>query len=90
MNLRRFDATAGDAARLEHFRCSTDAPFEDEVEEWIRPDAVGWANDLPRARFQRRTLALIEDGAAAVAAVAWRTSSGSTLRASGSRSSPLR
>lgn len=70
MNLRPFDAAGGDAARLSRFRCSTGAPCEDEVEAWIRTDAVGWANDLPRARFQRRTLAFIEDGAAAV--VAWQ------------------
>ena len=64
MNLRPFDAGAGDADRLDEFRCSTGAPFEDDVEAWIRTDAIGWANDLPRARFQRRTLALIEDGEA--------------------------
>ena len=72
MNLRPFDAAGGDAARLSQFRCSTGAPFEDEVEAWLRTDAVGWANDLPRARFQRRTLAFIEDGAAAEAVVAWQ------------------
>lgn len=72
MNLRPFDAAAGDAAPLEWFRCTTGAPFEDEVEAWIRTDAVGWANDLPRALFQRRTLALIEDGTATVAVVAWQ------------------
>lgn len=72
MNLRPFDAGAGDAARLDHFRCSTGAPFEDEVEAWIRTDAVGWANDLPRALFQRRTLALVEDGAATAVVVAWQ------------------
>jgi hypothetical protein len=33
---------------------------------------VSWANDLPRARFQRRTLAFIENGEAAVAVVAWQ------------------
>lgn len=52
MNLRPFDAAAGDAARLSQFRCSTGAPFEDGVETWIRTDAVGCANDLPRAQFQ--------------------------------------
>lgn len=72
MNLRPFDAAAADAARLSQFRCSTGAPFEDAVEAWIRTDAVGWANDLPRARFQRRTLAFIEDGEATVAVVAWQ------------------
>lgn len=72
MNLRSFDAAAGDAARLERFRCSTGAPFEDEVEAWIRTDAVGWATNLPRALFQRRTLALVEDSEATVAVVAWQ------------------
>ena len=72
MNLRPFNAGAGDAARLDLFRCSTGAPFEDDVEAWIRTDAIGWANDLPRARFQRRTLALIEDGEATAAVVAWQ------------------
>jgi hypothetical protein len=72
VNLRPFDAAAGDAARLDQFRCSTEAPFEDDVEAWIRTDAVGWANDLPRARFQRRTLAFIEDGGETVAVVAWQ------------------
>ena len=72
MNLRPFEAGAGDAARLDLFRCSTGAPFEDDVEAWIRTDAIGWANDLPRARFQRRTLALIEDGEATAAGVAWQ------------------
>lgn len=72
MNLRTFDAAAGDADRLSQFRCSTGAPFEHEVETWIRDDAVGWADDLPRARFQRRTLALVEDGEATAAVVAWQ------------------
>ncbi len=72
MNLRPFDASAGNAARLDQFRCSTGAPFEDDVEAWIRADAIGWANDLPRARFQRRTLALIEEGEATAAVVAWQ------------------
>jgi hypothetical protein len=72
VNLRPFDAASSDAARLNEFRCSTGAPFEGEVEAWIRTDAVCWANDLPRARFQRRTLAFIEDGGATVAVVAWQ------------------
>lgn len=72
MNLRPFDAAGGDAVRLSQFRCSTGAPFEGEVEEWICTDAVAWANVLPRSLFQRRTLALIEDGEATVAAVAWQ------------------
>jgi hypothetical protein len=61
VNLRPFVAAADDAARLSQFRCSTGAPFEDEAEAWIRTDAVGWTNDLPRAQFQRRALAFIED-----------------------------
>ena len=72
MNLRPFDAATGDAARLGPFRCSTGAPFEDDVEAWIHTDALGWAGDLPRARFQRRTLAIVDDGEATVAIVAWQ------------------
>lgn len=72
MNLRPFGAAGGDAVRLDQFRCSTGAPFEDDVESWIRTDAVEWASDLPRARFQRRTLALVVDREAAVAVVAWQ------------------
>jgi hypothetical protein len=72
VNLRLFNAAAGDAAAVSQFQCSTGAPFEDEVEAWIRTDAVAWANDLPRARFQRRTLAFIEEGEATVAVVAWQ------------------
>ncbi len=72
MNLRPFDAAVGDAVRLSQFRCSTGAPFEDEVEAWIRTDAVAWANDLPRAQFQRRTLGLIVDGEELFAVVAWQ------------------
>lgn len=72
MNLRPFDAAAGDAARLSQIRCSTGHSFEDDVEAWIHNDAVGWANDLPRARFQRRTLAFIEEGESTVAVVAWQ------------------
>lgn len=71
MKLRPFDAAAGDASRLGQFRCSTGPAFEDDVEAWIRTDAVGWANDLPQARFQRRTLAFVEDGEATTAVVAW-------------------
>ncbi len=74
MNLRPFDAAARDADRLAlaQFRCSTGAPFEDDVEAWIRNDAVGWANDLPLARFQRRTLAFVGEGDATAAVVAWQ------------------
>jgi hypothetical protein len=70
LNLRSFDATADDLARLGEFRCSAGAPFEDDVESWIRNEAVGWTNDLPRALFQRRTLAFVEDGAEPTAVVA--------------------
>jgi hypothetical protein len=35
------------------------APFEDDAQEWTRTDAVGWANDLPRAQLQGRTLARV-------------------------------
>lgn len=72
MILRPFDAAAGDAARLGQFRCSTGLPFEDDVEAWIRDDTVSWANDVPRATFQRRTLALVEDGGTTAAVVAWQ------------------
>ena len=72
MNLRPFDAPSGDAGRLAQFRCSTGPTFEDDVEAWIRNDAMGWANDLPLARFQRRTLAFVEDGGATTAVVAWQ------------------
>lgn len=72
MNLRTFDAAAGDAVRLSQFRCSTGAPFEDEVEAWIRTDAHAWANDLPRAQFQRRTLGLLIDHEELAAVVTWQ------------------
>ncbi len=72
MKLRTFDAAAGDVARLDQFRCSTGAPFEDDVQAWIRTDAVSWANDLPRALFQRRMLAIVEDRDATAAIVAWQ------------------
>ena len=72
MNLRPFAGASGDAARLARFRCSAGAPFEGEVEAWIRSHAVDWANDLPRARFQRRTLPFIETGNATVAVVVWQ------------------
>lgn len=71
MNLRGYDP-ATDAARVAAFRCSTGAPYEDEVELWIRGDAIGWVNDLPRATFQRRVLGMIEDGGDLVAVVAWQ------------------
>jgi hypothetical protein len=70
--LREFDASRGDAARLNGFACSTGAPFEAEVEEWIRTTAVLWLNDVPRARFQRRSVGFVEDGDELVAVVAWQ------------------
>lgn len=72
MNIRPFDASAGDAAQLGMFRCSTGAPFEEEVETWIRTTAVAWANDSPRAQFQRRTVGLITDHEELAAVVAWQ------------------
>lgn len=72
MILREFDASRNDAARLNGFACSTGAPFEVEVEEWIRTTAVLWLNDLPRARFQRRSVGFVEDGDELVAVVAWQ------------------
>ena len=71
MNLRGYDP-ATDAARLAAFRCATGAAYEDEVEQWIRADAIGWANDLPRATFQRRVLGMIEESGELVAVVAWQ------------------
>lgn len=72
MILRAFDASRGDAARLGAFACSTGAPFETEVEEWIRTTAVVWLNDVPRARFQRRSVGFIEDADQLIAVVAWQ------------------
>lgn len=69
MNLREYDPAADDA-RLAAFRCSTGAAFEDDVEQWIHADAIGWVNDLPRARFQRRVLSLVQDAEDLVAVVA--------------------
>lgn len=72
MILRHFDATGDDAHQLATFACSTGDPFGDDVEGWIRTTAVAWLNDVPRATFQRRVLALIEDGAHLVAVAAWQ------------------
>lgn len=72
MILRPFDPAAGDGARLVGFTCSTGQPFEDEVEAWIRTKAAMWLNDVPRTSFQRRVLAVIEDGDDLVAVVAWQ------------------
>lgn len=72
MILRPFDSTAGDASRLAGFSCSTGEPYEDEVETWITTRAVAWLNDVPRTTFQRRALALVEDGDELVAVVAWQ------------------
>lgn len=71
MNLREYDQ-ATDAARLARFRCSTGAAYEDEVEQWIRTNAIGWVNDLPRATFQRRVLGMIEESDDVIAVVAWQ------------------
>lgn len=71
MNLRGYDAAA-DGARLATFRCSSGAAYEDEVEQWIRADAIGWVNDLPRATFQRRVLGMIEQSGDLVAVIAWQ------------------
>ena len=62
MILRPFDPAPGDGARLAGFGCSTGQPFEDEVEAWIRTQATLWLNDIPRTIFQRRMLAVIEEG----------------------------
>ncbi len=71
---RPFGPSAGDAALLEQFACSTSTgpAFEEEVEEWIQTRAVGWLNDTPRAVFQRRELVLLEDAGAVVALAAWQ------------------
>ena len=69
MILREF-AGGDDAAHLGTFACSTGEPIEDDVEEWIRSAAVAWLNDVPRTTFQRRGLALIEDEAGSLVAVA--------------------
>lgn len=71
MIFRDYDP-AGDRPRLAAFTCSTGATFEDDVEEWIRADAVGWFSDVPRATFQRRALSLMEEGDSLVAVVAWQ------------------
>ena len=72
MILRSFRPSAGDAALLEQFACSTGPAFDDEVEEWIQTRSVGWLNDTPRAVFQRRQLVLFEDAGALVAVAAWQ------------------
>lgn len=72
MSLREFDASGGDAPRLAGFSCSTGPPYEDDVEAWICTAAIGWLNDIPRARFQRRSIGLVEDGDELFAVVAWQ------------------
>ena len=72
MILRPFDPAAGDGGLLAGFTCSTGQPFEDEVEVWIRTQATLWLNDIPRTTFQRRVLALIEEGDDLIAVVAWQ------------------
>jgi hypothetical protein len=72
LNLRAFSPSAGDAALLVAFECSTGVGFEDDVENWIRNDAVGWLNDMPKTVFQRRQLVLLEDAGAIAAISAWQ------------------
>lgn len=72
MILRDFDPTSDDADRLHAFACSSGQPHEDDVEEWIRTSSIAWLNDVPRAEFQRRALALIEDHGEIVAVAAWQ------------------
>lgn len=72
MILRPFDPAAGDAVRPAGFACSTGQPFEDEVEAWVGTRAVLRLNDIPRTTFQRRALALVEEGDDLVAVVAWQ------------------
>lgn len=72
MKLREYEPSGHDAATIATFACTTGAPYEDEVESWIRTAALGWVNDIPRATFQRRKLAFIEDDAnQVVALLAW-------------------
>lgn len=72
MKLRSFDAAGPDARALAGFVCSTGASFEDDVQDWIRADAIGWLNDIPKSGFQRRHLALVEDGSSLVGVTAWQ------------------
>lgn len=62
-----------DPAILTSFRCSTGRPYETEVEQWINRHAIAWANDLPRAVFQRRVAAIADgDDVQPVGVVAWQ------------------
>jgi GNAT superfamily N-acetyltransferase len=70
--LRLFDPAAGDASFLGSFRCSAGQPFEDDVESWVRHHAAAWLNDVPRAVFQRRQIAFIEDLGELVTVAAWQ------------------
>lgn len=73
MNHHRPFVPGGDAQQLVGFSCSTGAPFEDEVENWINDDAVAWLNDVPYATFQRKNLHLVESDAGDIVAVfAWQ------------------
>ncbi len=73
MILREFQPDGSDQAALASFACSTGLRFENEVEGWIRTSAISWANDAPRASFQRRVLAFVDDEAGDTAAVvAWQ------------------
>jgi len=70
--LRPFSATGDDARTLTNFACSTGPICEDEVEDWVRHRALGWLNDIPKAAFQRRHLALVESDESVVAVAAWQ------------------
>jgi hypothetical protein len=70
--LRPFSPAAGDEARLAGFSCSTGEVHEDDVEQWIRTDALAWLDDVPKTLFQRRRLALIEEDDQLMAIVAWQ------------------
>lgn len=72
MRLRTLDPAGPDARALAGFVCSTGPSFEDEVQDWIRSDAIGWLNDIPKAAFQRRHLSLAENGSSLVAVAAWQ------------------
>lgn len=72
--MRFVEVRAGttDPTALATFRCSTGAPFEDEVQTWIRDHSLAWVNDVPRARFQRRALHLVEEDSTCIGVVAWQ------------------
>ncbi len=73
MILRECDLGEDDQSILAAFSCSTGASFEHDVQTWIRTDAVRWASDVPRATFQRRSLAVVEDGlGVTIGVIAWQ------------------